>query len=85
MKYEIDMLINKLDNITDDNVKVEKSLLLSHVYNGFVGILTDKGRVDENVEDAKNLPSSKGLEYSNPFDEEQHISPNSDYEIISEK
>ena len=37
------------------------------------------------VEDSKNLPSNKGLEYNHPFDTEQNISPNSDYEIISEK
>ena len=82
MKHEIDMLLSKLDNVADKNVKAEKLALLSNVYNGFMRILTDKGRVAENVEDAKNLPSSKGLEYEHPFDEEQHIKTDVSFEEV---
>ncbi len=75
MKYEIDLLLKKLDNVTDENVRDEKLELLSTIYNGFMKILTDKGRTAENEEETKNLPSSKGLDYNNPFDITQYIKP----------
>ncbi len=73
MKHEIDMLLGKLDNVTDESVRAEKLLLLSNIYNGFMRILTDKGRVAEDESEIEDLPSSKGLEYVHPFDVGQNF------------
>ncbi len=75
MKHEVDMLLGKLDNVTDENVRAEKLLLLSNIYNGFMRILTDKGRVADDETGLKDLPSNKGLEYVHPFDVGQQIKP----------
>lgn len=75
MKHDINNNLEKLSTESDEIKKAEKMRVLSTLYNGYMGILTDKGRVSSVDVPLLDAPSSKGLKDCMPFDNEEFLKP----------
>ena len=73
MKHDINNNLEKLSTEPDEIKKTEKMRVLSTLYNGYMRILTDKGRVSSVDEPILDTPSSKGLKDCMPFNKHEFI------------
>lgn len=72
MSHDFNQQLEKLSSEPDDAKRAEKLRLMSPLYNSYMGILTDKGRVSVGNEPIET-PSNKGLKDCMPFEKSIHF------------
>lgn len=84
-RSELQYRLEKIDLEADEVEKAAKMRAISILYNGYMRVLTDKGRVSGENEPLLEKPSNKGLKDCMPFDRMQFIKSTVEFEKVDDE